>query len=51
MQTELPAHQQGLYEVTTLDKADAVAFAFINNGDPVQYPYKYKGIEDDEVRI
>jgi D-arabinose 1-dehydrogenase-like Zn-dependent alcohol dehydrogenase len=51
MQQELPDHPQGIYQVSTLENADAVAFAFINNGDPVKYPYKYFDIEEDEVRI
>lgn len=36
----------------TKDTADAVAYVFLQNtGEPVQYPYKYKVIGEEDVRI
>ncbi|CAD8158154.1 unnamed protein product [Paramecium pentaurelia] len=48
---QLPAHSVYLVQESK-ETADAVAYAFLSNtGEPVQYPYKYPKIADDDVRI
>lgn len=47
---ELPDHF--LYPKSTMKEADAVAYVFLSDkGEPVQYPFMFPELYEDEVRI